>query len=88
MNDFDKAQLITARELGYGDDVEALNAQHDPLHVALCAWLGVESYALREATGERLSPEHQRLAWDEEAAVLAVQKLMRGHRVPVPTPKG
>ena len=74
---FEEHQAETARQLGYGDDVAAMNADHDPLHRALCAWLGVESQALRAAAGERLTKEEQDRAAFEEAAVLAVQKFMR-----------
>jgi hypothetical protein len=73
----DKA--TTARRLGYGDDIAAMDRDHDPLHRAVCAWLGVPSHSLRVAAGEQLTPEEQRLAWIEESAVLELQCLMRNH---------
>lgn len=64
----------TARDLGYGDDTLAMCRDHDPIHAALCEWLGVPSHALREAAG---LPRDAKLALLEEAAVLAVHKFMR-----------
>lgn len=78
MTAFEEGQRETARKLGYGDDVVAMNRDHDPLHRALCAWLGVPSVALPDG-----QPGTE-LAGIEEDAVLAVQKLMRAHRVAVP----
>lgn len=75
---FAEQQLETAVQLGYGDDVAAMNRDHDPLHRALCFWLQVPCVALPEA-----QPGTE-LAGIEEAAVLAVQKLMRAHGVAVP----
>lgn len=71
----------TARELGYGADVLAMAQDHDRLHAALCDWLGVESHSLRCAVG--LDHDHS-LAEIEEAAVMAIQRLMRmsGRQVP------
>lgn len=71
-------QRETARQLGYGPDVGAMNADHDPLHRALCSWLRVPCVALPEG---RPGTE---LALIEEAAVMAVQKLMRAHGAGVP----
>lgn len=84
MNDFDRHQLETARALGYGDDVAELNRQHDPLHVAMCKWLGVTSHSMRVAAGEELTSDEQRLAEQEEAAVIALQRFLRSCRVEVP----
>lgn len=79
-----ETQAETARRLGYGEDVEAMNADHDPLHAALCRWLGVPSFALAAGRGEQLSPEQHELAALEEDAVLMVQRLMRAHGATVP----
>lgn len=68
------AYRATARQLGYSDDTLAMCRDHDSLHARLCDWLGVESYALREAAGIAVDAE---IAAAEEAAVLAVQKFMR-----------
>ena len=72
----------TAASLGYGDDTVAMCRDHDPLHQALCSWLGVgESFALRCAAGERREDE---LSAAEEAAVMAVQRFAKlaGARLP------
>lgn len=76
-----------ARELAYGDDVMGMCLDHDALHAALADWIGLrESYSLREAA-EGSSPDLRArdLAAAEEAAVLAVQKLIRlaGKRIPL-----
>lgn len=76
-SDFNAHQRSMARRLGYGADVDGMNHDHDPLHRALCAWLGVESFALREAAGESLAPAAKRLAIAEERAVLALQRFAR-----------
>lgn len=79
------AYRATAAALGYGESPEAALRccqDHDALHFALCAWLGVpESYALRQAAGLPVDAE---IAASEEAAVLACQKLMKlaGGRMP------
>lgn len=72
-----EGQAATARELGYGDDVAAMVADHDPLHARLCDWLGL-------ADSEALFGGRPEVAAAEEAAVLAVQKFMRlaGGRMP------
>lgn len=84
MTEFERDQLKTARELGYGDDVAAMNRDHDPLHYSLCAWLQVPSYSMVIARNEPVTPAQASLAAIEEAAVLAVQRLMRAHGVEVP----
>lgn len=84
MRTFEQKQRRTALRLGYGEDVAALNAEHDPLHRALCAWLGVASYALRDAAGEHLTSAEHELARYEEAAVLAVQRFARRAGLPMP----
>ena len=62
----------TARELGYGDDTEAMCRDHDPLHQALCRWLGfTDSFALRCAASLR---DEDEISAAEEAAVMAVQR--------------
>lgn len=75
-------QAETARDLGYGDDVLGMVRDHDPLHVLLCAWLGIESNSMRAAAGLDHDSE---LAVIEEVAVIAVQRLMRrgGGRMPL-----
>lgn len=74
-------QAATARELGYGDDVEAMVADHDPMHALLCDWLAIEvSPAL---FGTRTAEVRDA----EEAAVLAVQKFMRLARGRMPYPR-
>lgn len=78
MNSFAAHQVHTAERLGYGDDVAGMNRDHDPLHRALCAWLGVPCLALPEGQPGSY------LAGIEEEAVLAVQRLMRAHCVAVP----
>ena len=80
---FAEHQAEMAAWAGY-PDAKALNRDHDPLHLALCAWLFVPSHALRSADGEVLTPAERDLASLEEAAVLCVQRFMRhaGARVP------
>lgn len=79
--DGSEEQVRTARRLGYDGDVGAMTRDHDPLHLALCDWLGIESQALAAAAGE---PADHDLAALEEDAVLAVQRLMKwsGRTVP------
>ena len=61
----------TARRLGYGDDVARLNREHDPLHAALAAWLGLPcSPTLRNVADGGGNGPLFRL---EETAVCAVQ---------------
>lgn len=71
---FESHQLDMAEWIGCATVAE-LNAMHDPLHAALCAWLGIESLALKQGRGERLTRHEQRLADIEEQAVLCVQRL-------------
>lgn len=78
---FDEAQIDTARDLGYGEDVDAMNRDHDPLHVALCGWLGVPCVALPGGSAAAVGSD---VAMIEETAVMAVQKLMRAHGAKVP----
>ena len=82
---FDEHQRQMAARLGYGPDVAAMNRDHDPLHAALCRWLGVESQSLRAARGETLSFGEHFTANLEEDAVLAVQRFMRHCDVGVPS---
>lgn len=73
-----------ARDLGYGDDTLQMCHDHDPLHVSLCKWLGLEtSFSMLSAVG-RLPMEQESLAHLEEAAVLAVQKFIRRANLKVP----
>ena len=75
-------QADMARRLGYGEDALQMVRDHDALHVALCRWLGLPtSYSLEAAAGHR---EVDDLSQAEEAAVLAVQRLMRLARRGVP----
>ena len=77
-------QAETARDLGYGDDVDAMTRDHDALHSALCDWLGLPaSFSMMDAAG-LLHEADRPKAWAEESAVLALQKLMvmAGVRVP------
>ena len=69
-------QAETAAWCGYTgpDAVDQMNAEHDPLHAALCAWLGLTSHSLRMAAGEALTGQEQALAAYEEDAVLHVQR--------------
>lgn len=65
----------TALSLGYGSDTLAMARDHDPLHAALCDWLGLDdSPALRVAAGIDADND---LARCEEAAVIAVQRFFR-----------
>lgn len=74
----------TAHSLGYGDDTLAMCQDHDPLHVSLCKWLGLEtSFSMLSAVG-RLPEDQEFLARLEEAAVLAVQKFIRRANLKVP----
>lgn len=73
----DAAYAKTAQELGYGDDILAMCQDHDALHVAMCQWLNVESFALFRATGQPITAREAELADAEEAAVLAIQKFKR-----------
>lgn len=74
-------KLETARELGYGEDIAAMDLEHDPLHGALCHFLGVPSYSLKDARGEPMTDWQKALAGIEEQAVLACQKLRQMHRI-------
>lgn len=77
-------QAATARELGYGADVAAMTREHDVMHAALADWLRFPaSFALRQAAGQDVPAD---VAAAEEAAVLALQKLIRlsGARLPLP----
>lgn len=81
---FASDQAQTARELGYGEDVRAMNREHDLIHLDLCTWLRIPSLAIQQAAGRRLSQEDAGLAAIEEDAVLAVQRLIRAHGAPLP----
>lgn len=59
-----------------GTDIATMNRNHDPLHLALCAWLGIESQAMRHGLGQHLGPQEHALAALEEEAVLHVQRLI------------
>lgn len=69
--------------MGYGS-VEHMDRLHDRVHSSFCAWLGLPSYALKQARGEPLSPTEQRLADMEEDAVLAAQRFIQNAGVSVP----
>lgn len=67
----------TARGLGYDDDILGMCQDHDPLHVALCRWLGLStSFSMLSAVG-KLPVEQKYLADAEETAVIAIQRFMR-----------
>jgi hypothetical protein len=76
----DAQQAATARWMGY-PDAEAMNAQHDPLHHAVCEWLGVPSHSMLCAHGQ---DHNAKLAAIEEDAVLHLQRLLAHHGVGVP----
>lgn len=59
-----------------GCTVAQLNRMHDPLHARLAEWTGVESRALKQAHGKRLSDEEQMLANFEEEAVMHLQRYL------------
>lgn len=75
--DLPAVQRHTAKYLGYGDDVSAMNAEHDPLHRWLCAELGTYSRSLAQAAGAVQTGTDQFIAGLEEEAVLAIQRFMR-----------
>jgi hypothetical protein len=83
VSDFDRHQAATARWMGY-PNAAAMNRDHDALHRALCAWLGVTSHAIRDAAGVPLTREEATLAALEEDAVLHVQRFMRHAGAGVP----
>jgi hypothetical protein len=64
--------------------VAELNRHHDPLHLALCAFFGVESYALMQGRGERLAGHEAHLAALEEVAILTCQRwaIQAGGKLP------
>lgn len=64
------------------DAADRMNAEHDPLHAALCRWLGLTSQSLRIAAGEALTPAEHKLAAYEEDAVLHVQRFRQMARLP------
>lgn len=76
-------QAEMAKWAGY-PDARSLNRDHDPLHLAVCDWLGVTSHSMRAADGEPLTRDERLLAAFEEEAVLMLQRFMRhaGARVP------
>jgi hypothetical protein len=64
-----------AAALGYGGDTLSSCRDHDLLHAALCAWLGLpESPVLRHSAEGRGASDLTNL---EEDAVLAVQRFAR-----------
>jgi len=75
------SKLDTARDLGYGEDVATMDLEHDALHGALCHFLAVPSYSLKDARGETMTDWQKALADLEEVAVLACQKLRQMHKV-------
>lgn len=77
-------QIRTAYDLGYVGDVNAMTRDHDPLHVILaCALRYGPSYSLRYATERAngaVTPESRiHLGKLEEAAVMALQAVIRAH---------
>jgi hypothetical protein len=65
-------QLRIARQLGYGDDVLRLNAEHDLTHSMLCHMLAMR-YSPTLADKVRGMPENA-VNWAEETAVKAIQR--------------
>jgi hypothetical protein len=64
-------QRAQALALGYPDE-QAMNRDHDPLHHLLALWLRWPMSPTLQAAGRgHASP----LAWQEEAVVLALQRL-------------
>jgi hypothetical protein len=69
----DQAEI--AASLGYGADVAAMNREHDLTHAMVADWLGFPaSWSLTAAAGGDVPAG---LAEAEEAAAMAVQRLMR-----------
>jgi len=77
---FDGHQRDMAAWVGCAS-VDEMNAMHDPLHHALCGWLGVTSHAMLDAAG---LPHDAALAAIEEEAVLHCQRLAMAHGAGVP----
>ncbi len=81
-------KVETASWLGYGSDPDAvarMDADHDELHRTLCAWLGVQSYALREAAGQPLDRrEHDLAAYEEDAVLYLTRFLTHAGLSPLP----
>lgn len=75
----DKA--TTAEWCGYGADIAAMDAAHDPLHALLASALGLPSLSLRIASGEALSGPERMLAGLEEDAILMLQRYVQHRRV-------
>jgi hypothetical protein len=68
------AYRTTARDHGYGADTLALCQEHELMHVALAAWLGLPvSPTLQAVASGDVTP----VADAEEAAVMAVQRYAR-----------
>jgi hypothetical protein len=66
----------TAQRYGYGSDTLGLCIDHEIVHVALGAWLGVDSPTMRAVRQGHLDDDVA-LRRLEEAAVLAVQQYAR-----------
>jgi hypothetical protein len=76
----------TAEALGYGNDILGMCQDHDPLHVALCRWLGLEiSFSMSVAMGDVTDNPTKELAALEEAAVIAVQRFAKRSGAKMPT---
>lgn len=80
---FESHQQEMAGWTGCGS-IDELNRLHDPLHRSLCAWLGIDSQALRQSAGDELTHGQQLLAILEEEAVLHVQRLICHAGIEVP----
>lgn len=59
-----------------GCTVEQMDATHDACHRALEQITGVESYALREAANDDLTPHEKQIAIYDEEAALCLQRLL------------
>jgi hypothetical protein len=81
---FEQHQQAMAEWCGYRD-ADGLNADHDALHMSLARWLGVDSNAMRQASGAILTPGEAELAALEEDAVLSTQRYMKHAGASVPT---
>jgi hypothetical protein len=68
-------QEKTALELGYGDDIEAMNRDHDMLHSMLCYMLGLKCSVTLRNVAMKLPTED--VQFHEEEAVLAVQRFAK-----------